>query len=126
MDPISPSSTEDIMKLSKKNRMVAVARKILIVIIVAVVILCIGWFLYARFFAAKVSDKNYIDTATKAGIAQSIRQNSEPTPVIVRYGVAQSIRKNSVTATSTSKNGEITNTTPQSEREAVLKSLLRQ
>ena len=125
MDPISPSSTENMVNLSKKNRILVLTRRIIIAIVVAVIILCVGWFMYARFFTAKVSDINYVDTATRAGIAQSIRQNSEPTPVIIRYGVAQSIRKNSVTATSTTKNGEIINNTPQSEREAVLKSLLR-
>ena len=93
-------------------------RKVLIVVAVAIAVLIIGWFVYAHFFVSK-NNQAVID-ASHEGIANSIRRNTQPTPTIVRYDVLTSIRKNSTPATST--NGEFQNTTPQSEREAILKS----
>ena len=119
-DISSGTTTKDI---SPKSYFTKTMRKILLAIIIAVALISVVWFLYGLFFVGTKTFEG--DKASKAGVANSIRENTEPTPTIVRYQISNSIRNNSNTGTSTSKDGEVVNHTPLSQREAVLKSILR-
>jgi len=93
-------------------------RRLLLALIVAIAVLSVGWFIYGRFFAPHPAP--YIDTTTRAGIANSIRQNTQPVSQTVRMQVLDSILKNAKTPV-VDKNGQVQNTTPLSDREAALR-----
>ena len=104
----------------EKSRVIKFLRRILLASIVAVAILSIGWFVYAHFF--QVTEAPYFNPTTRAGVANTIRQNSQPVSTETRLQVLNMITKNT-TPPVPDKNGEIQNTTPEAEREATLRRM---
>jgi flagellar basal body-associated protein FliL len=120
--PTGISNDESVKSLAK-TRKIKILRKILLAFIVAIAVTSITWFIYIKFFMKKTPDA-YIDTTTRQGVAEHIRANTQPTPVIVRYATAQHIRANTVTATTgTSKEAQAINKQLQIDRQSVLRRL---
>ncbi len=95
-------------------------RMILLAVIVAVAVLSISWFIYGHFFITKNSAPVY--TTSREAVVGTIRETSVPVPPVVRGQVLNSILSGAPTP-QPDKNGEIQNTTPVAERQAVLQRM---
>ncbi len=124
---VSPNSFFANKKINPdlKNHIVKNTRRFLLAIIVAVAILSVGWFIYARFFVHNNTQKIY--EISKAGDLQRLRDEYVPVPEVVRIQSVDVLQKKTTVnfkpVVSDGKNGEVQNTTPLSIREQALRTM---
>ena len=115
--PPSFSSMPPAPKFSKKARMIAFVRKILLALIIAIAVTAIGYFVYEYFFMKPASDAGYLGSRER--VANLIHENSQPVSEATRMQIMNLIQQNAATPT-VSKDGKILNSTPVSQREQML------